>query len=145
MDARKPVRSFEVCLLEGLRGHRSKLNRDARKPVRSFEAGREWFWGKLPVSCANISSLPLPLSQTDRRSYSLDGVTVTHYYDAKENANMEKGNIVKFIDGLYPDEKGAKYKVLEINGDRAVIEFICELPIPPQSIAKISELEVVLQ
>jgi len=56
---------------------------------------------------------------------------------------MEIGDIVKFVDGLYPDEKGAVYKVLEINGDRAVIEFICDLPIPPQSVAKIAELEVV--
>jgi transcription antitermination factor NusG len=75
----------------------------------------------------------------------LDIVTVTLYYRVKENANMEIGDIVKFIDGLYPDEKGAKYKVVEINGDRAVIVFICDLPIPPQSIAKISELEIVHQ
>ena len=58
---------------------------------------------------------------------------------------MEIGETVKFIDGLYPDEKGARYKVLEMNGDRAFIEFICNLPIPPQSIAKTSELEVVHQ
>lgn len=58
---------------------------------------------------------------------------------------MEIGDKVKFIDGLYPDEKGAKYKVVEINGDRAAIEFICDLPIPPQSVAKTSELEVVHQ
>jgi hypothetical protein len=32
---------------------------------------------------------------------------------------------------------------LEINGDRVVIEFICDLPIPPQSVATVSELEVV--
>jgi hypothetical protein len=32
---------------------------------------------------------------------------------------------------------------MEINGDRAIIEFICELPIPPQSIAMLSELEIV--
>jgi hypothetical protein len=58
---------------------------------------------------------------------------------------MEIGETVKFIDGLYPDEKGSKYKVIEMNGDRAVIVFICDLAIPPQSIAKISELEVVHQ
>jgi hypothetical protein len=58
---------------------------------------------------------------------------------------MEIGDKVKFKDGLYPDEKGARYKVVEINGDRAVIVFICPLPIPPQSIAKINELEVVHQ
>ena len=58
---------------------------------------------------------------------------------------MEIGDKVKFKDGLYPDEKGARYKVVEMNGDRAVIEFICDLPIPPQSVAKTSELEVVPQ
>ena len=58
---------------------------------------------------------------------------------------MEKGDRVKFKDGLYADEKGAEYRVLEINGDRAMVEFICDLPIPPQSVARISELEVVQQ
>ncbi len=58
---------------------------------------------------------------------------------------MKISDIVKFTDGLYDDEKGARYKVVEINGDRARIEFICHLPIPPQSIAKTSELEVVPQ
>jgi uncharacterized Fe-S cluster-containing protein len=58
---------------------------------------------------------------------------------------MEIGDTVKFVDNLYPDEKRARYKVVEINGDRAVIEFICGLPIPPQSIAKINELEIVHQ
>lgn len=55
---------------------------------------------------------------------------------------MEVGDIVKFIDGLYTDEAGARYKVLEVNGDRAVIEFICQLPIPPQSVANVNELEL---
>lgn len=53
---------------------------------------------------------------------------------------MEIGNTVKFIDGLYADEEGARYKVMEINGDKALIEFICELPIPQQSVAKPAEL-----
>jgi hypothetical protein len=57
---------------------------------------------------------------------------------------MKIGDIVKFLDGLYPDENGASYRVIEINGDRAIIEFICDLPVPPQSIAKVSELEIVL-
>lgn len=43
---------------------------------------------------------------------------------------MQTGDIVKFKDGLYSDEIGAKYKIIEINGDRAVIEFTCDLPIP---------------
>ena len=56
---------------------------------------------------------------------------------------MEKGDTVQFKDGLYNDETGARYKVVEVNGDRAIIEFICDLPIPPQSVAMVSELEIV--
>ena len=56
---------------------------------------------------------------------------------------MHIGDTVKFREGLYIDEAGAKYKILEINGDRAIIEFICDLPFPPQSVANISELIVV--
>lgn len=73
----------------------------------------------------------------------IDNVTVTGYHSIKENANMKIGDTVKFFNGLYDDEKGAMYKVIEINGDRAIIEFICDLPIPPQSVAKINELEIV--
>lgn len=58
---------------------------------------------------------------------------------------MKIGDIVRFKDGLYADEKEATYKVIEINDDRTIIEFICLLPIPPQSIAKIDELEVITQ
>lgn len=56
---------------------------------------------------------------------------------------MKIGDTVKFIDDLYTDEEGVRYKVMEINEERVVIEFICRLPIPPQSVAKINELEVV--
>jgi hypothetical protein len=56
---------------------------------------------------------------------------------------MKVGDVVKFVNELYPDEEGAKYRILEINGDRGFIEFICDLPIPPQSVTKIKELEVV--
>ncbi|MGB8214999.1 MAG: hypothetical protein WCE68_15735 [Anaerolineales bacterium] len=58
---------------------------------------------------------------------------------------MKIGDTVKFQDGLYPDEKGARYKIVEINGDRVFIEFICDLPVPPQSVAKLTELEIVPQ
>lgn len=58
---------------------------------------------------------------------------------------MKTGDTVQFKSGLYNDEIGARYKVVEINGDRAIIEFICDLPIPPQSTAMISELDVIPQ
>jgi hypothetical protein len=56
---------------------------------------------------------------------------------------MKIGDTVKFLEGLYIDEKGPEYKVLEINEDNADIEFICDEPVPSRSVAKISELEVV--
>ena len=58
---------------------------------------------------------------------------------------MKVGDVVKFGAGLYPDEEGAKYRILEVNGDRVFIEFICDLPIPPQSVARMEELEVIEQ
>jgi hypothetical protein len=61
----------------------------------------------------------------------------------RRKPTMVKGDTVKFMEGLYIDEKGTRYKVIEINQDNAVIELISDLPEPPQSIAKISELVVV--
>jgi len=56
---------------------------------------------------------------------------------------MEKGSVVKFRDGLYADEESAFYRVIEENGDRVILEFICDLPFPPQSVALVKDLEVV--
>lgn len=56
---------------------------------------------------------------------------------------MQVGDIVKFRDGLYQDEKDATYRVLEINGDRVIIQFVSNLPIPPQSVARLEELQLV--
>jgi hypothetical protein len=53
------------------------------------------------------------------------------------------GKIVRFIDGLYEDEKDNRYIVIEVNGNRCIIEYICNLPIPPQSLALTKELEVI--
>ena len=55
---------------------------------------------------------------------------------------MKVGDTVKFKDGLYQDERDALYKVVEISGDRVIIEFVCDLPIPPQSLARTIELQV---
>ena len=51
-------------------------------------------------------------------------------------------DLVKFIEGLYPDETGAQYRVLEINGDRAIIQLEnTDMSIKPQSLAILAELE----
>ena len=56
---------------------------------------------------------------------------------------MKIGDVVKFADGLYPDEEGAQYIILEINGDRVFIEYICDLPFRPQSVAMVKDLVII--
>lgn len=55
---------------------------------------------------------------------------------------MKIGAIVKFKDGLYADEVDTTYRVIEDNGDRVFLEFICDLRFPPQSVAFVKDLEV---
>jgi len=55
-------------------------------------------------------------------------------------------DLVEFKKNLYKDEVGAIYRVLEINGDRCVIElFNTNMLIRPQSVAMLDELELVLE
>lgn len=50
--------------------------------------------------------------------------------------------LVIFKNGLYDDEKGVIYRVLEVNGDRVVLELEnSNMSIRPQSIALLSDLE----
>ena len=58
---------------------------------------------------------------------------------------MEKGSIVKFKDGLYDFEEGLFYIILELNGDRALIQYLDMRPyyISPSSLARTAELEEV--
>jgi len=57
--------------------------------------------------------------------------------------SIKTGDLVTFKNGLYPDEDGAVYKVLEINGDRCILEFVSgNMIIAPQSVAFLAELEV---
>jgi ribosomal protein L24 len=56
--------------------------------------------------------------------------------------SITEGDLVKFKKGLYKDEEGAIYRVLEINGDRAFVELVnTNMVIRPQSVAMLSELE----
>ncbi len=58
--------------------------------------------------------------------------------------SVNVGDLVKFKQGLYTDEKGAIYRVLEVNGDRVIIEYVnSRLSFPPQSVAFVAELELV--
>ena len=53
------------------------------------------------------------------------------------------GDLVTFKMGLYADEEGAVYRVLEINGDRGMLELLnTNMIIRPQSVAILSELDL---
>ena len=56
--------------------------------------------------------------------------------------SIKIGDYVIFKKGLYKDEEGAIYCVLEINGDRTLIELAnTNMVIRPQSVAVLSELD----
>lgn len=57
---------------------------------------------------------------------------------------MIVGSLVKFKDGLYEEEQGMIYLVLEDNGDRGIIRWIGDAnPIPASSLARFDEMEIV--
>lgn len=54
---------------------------------------------------------------------------------------MKIGDFAVFKKGLYDDEDGAIYRVLEINGDRCILELEnTNMIIRPQSVAMLSDL-----
>lgn len=57
---------------------------------------------------------------------------------------MNVGSVVRFRDGLYADEVGNAYLVIEDNGDRVFVKAICDLTFPPVSIARTNELELLV-
>lgn len=57
--------------------------------------------------------------------------------------DIKIGDLVTFKKGLYADEEGAVYRVLEINGDRGFLELVnTNMIIHPQSVAIFSELDL---
>ncbi len=56
--------------------------------------------------------------------------------------NIKVDDVVRFKKGLYEDENDAIYRVVEVNGDRTILELInTNMVIRPQSVAILSELE----
>jgi hypothetical protein len=56
---------------------------------------------------------------------------------------IKAGVLVTFKKGLYSDEEGAIYRVIEMNEDRCFLELVNTLmTIRPQSVATVSDLEV---
>lgn len=58
------------------------------------------------------------------------------------SAAIHKGDLVMFRKGIYPDETGAVYRVLELNGNRCFIDLAnTNMVIRPKSVASLSDLE----
>lgn len=62
---------------------------------------------------------------------------------AQEEKHMEigVGAIVKYR-VEYDDEKGTRYTVIEDNGDRVIMEFICDMAIKPTFVARKCDIEL---
>ncbi len=56
---------------------------------------------------------------------------------------MKAGDTVKLVTPM-PDESGSeRFRVLEMRGDRVLVEFICDLRIPPTYVYPVTDIEVV--
>jgi hypothetical protein len=57
--------------------------------------------------------------------------------------DIKIGDLVTFKKNLYADEEGAVYRVLEINGDRGMLELAnTNMIIRPQCVVILSELDL---
>lgn len=60
--------------------------------------------------------------------------------------DVRTGDLVVFQTGLYKDEDGAIYRVLEVNGNRCVLEFVSSnMVIHPESVAILSDLKLFIE
>lgn len=56
---------------------------------------------------------------------------------------MKAGDTVKMVNPT-PDESGSeRFRVLELRGDRVVVEYICDLRIPPTYVYPTVDVELV--
>jgi hypothetical protein len=59
----------------------------------------------------------------------------------KTKIALKVGDIVKFVNE-YPDELGARFKVLEVNEKRALIEYVFNMTIKPTRFVIVEDLEL---
>jgi hypothetical protein len=55
---------------------------------------------------------------------------------------IKVGDSVLFKEPYADEDPGSVYKVLEVNGDRCKIKYVCNLPIPPVYVVKTADLQV---
>jgi len=53
---------------------------------------------------------------------------------------MKVGDQVKWAQPSNEVEGNERFTLVEVNGDRCFIRYICDLPIPPVQVARVSDL-----
>lgn len=53
------------------------------------------------------------------------------------------GDLVQYRECLEAGDETARFVVAEDNGDRLLVRFVCDLPIPPTSVVRRDEMKVV--
>jgi len=56
---------------------------------------------------------------------------------------LKPGDVVKFKNPLNADEATERHTVLELRGDRVLVEYICDMNLKPTGVYMVAELEVV--
>lgn len=56
-------------------------------------------------------------------------------------APLAVGQTVKFANPLSDDERDERFTVVELRGDRVLVEFICDMRVKPQSVSLAADLE----
>ncbi len=50
------------------------------------------------------------------------------------------GDMVRFMEIVDPGDEDSRFIVIENNGDRLMIRFVCDLPIPPTQVVLRSDV-----
>jgi hypothetical protein len=56
------------------------------------------------------------------------------------NETITVGSRVRFKEALEPGDESARFDVIEDNGDRLLIRFVCNLQIPPVQVVHRSDV-----
>jgi hypothetical protein len=56
-------------------------------------------------------------------------------------SKIKVGDVVKWSQPMSHAEGTERFTVIELNGDRCFIRFVCNLPIPPVQVAMVADLE----
>ena len=56
---------------------------------------------------------------------------------------MKLGNVVKFKDPINAGEAAERHVVIELRGNRVLVEFVCNMNFKPMGVYLIDDMEVV--